>query len=64
MRYKALAKKQVLFHFLTEEVKPHGKQNQEHAGLLIGTAVAAIELLSERLEEMKSDTEDIDMDIR
>ena len=35
----------------------------QSAGLLIGAAVAAIELLSERLEEMKADTEDIDMDI-
>lgn len=35
----------------------------QNAGLLIGAAVAAIELLSERLEEMKADTEDIDMDI-
>ena len=34
-----------------------------NAGLLIGAAVAAIELLSERLEEMKADAEDIDMDI-
>ena len=53
----------MLFHSLTEEVKPHGKQNQEHAGLLIGAAIAAIELLSEKLEEMKVDTEEIDMDI-
>ena len=36
----------------------------QNAGLLIGAAVAAIELLSEKLEEMKADTEDIDMDIR
>ncbi|MBQ7010050.1 MAG: hypothetical protein IJN05_12685, partial [Ruminococcus sp.] len=35
----------------------------QNAGLLIGAAVAAIELLSERLEEMKADAEDIDMDI-
>ena len=35
----------------------------QNAGLLIGAAVAAIELLSERLEEMKADTEEIDMDI-
>ena len=35
----------------------------QNAGLLIGAAIAAIELLSERLEEMKADTEDIDMDI-
>ena len=35
----------------------------QNAGLLIGAAVAAIELLSERLEEMKADTENIDMDI-
>ncbi|MBQ7027525.1 MAG: relaxase/mobilization nuclease domain-containing protein [Ruminococcus sp.] len=35
----------------------------QSAGLLIGAAVAAIELLSERLEEMKADTEEIDMDI-
>ncbi len=35
----------------------------QNAGLLIGAAVAAIELLSEKLEEMKADTEDIDMDI-
>lgn len=35
----------------------------QNAGLLIGAAVAAIELLSERLEEMKVDAEDIDMDI-
>lgn len=36
----------------------------QNIGLLIGAAVAAIELLSEWLEEMKADTEDIDMDIR
>lgn len=35
----------------------------QNAGLLIGAAVAAIELLSEKLEEMKADTEDIDMDM-
>ena len=35
----------------------------QNAGLLIGAAVAAIELLSEKLEEMKADAEDIDMDI-
>ncbi len=35
----------------------------QNAGLLIGATVAAIELLSERLEEMKADAEDIDMDI-
>ena len=35
----------------------------QNAGLLIGAAVAAIELLSERLEEIKVDAEDIDMDI-
>ncbi len=35
----------------------------QNAGLLIGAAVAAIELLSERLEEMKAEIEDIDMDI-
>ena len=35
----------------------------QNAGLLIGAAVAAIELLSERLEEMKTDAEEIDMDI-
>ena len=35
----------------------------QNAGLLIGTAIAAIELLSEKLEEMKADAEDIDMDI-
>ena len=35
----------------------------QNAGLLIGAAVAAIELLSERLEEMKADAEEIDMDI-
>ena len=35
----------------------------QNAGLLIGAAVAAIELLSEKLEEMKADTEEIDMDI-
>ena len=35
----------------------------QNAGLLIGAAIAAIELLSERLEEMKADTENIDMDI-
>ncbi len=35
----------------------------QNAGLLIGAAVVAIELLSERLEEMKADAEDIDMDI-
>ena len=35
----------------------------QNAGFLIGAAVAAIELLSERLEEMKADTEDIDMDM-
>ncbi len=35
----------------------------QNVGLLIGAAVAAIELLSERLEEMKADAEDIDMDI-
>ncbi len=35
----------------------------QNAGLLIGAAVAAIELLSERLEEMKADAEDIDMNI-
>ena len=35
----------------------------QNAGLLIGAAIAAIELLSEKLEEMKADAEDIDMDI-
>lgn len=35
----------------------------QNARLLIGAAVVAIELLSERLEEMKADAEDIDMDI-
>ena len=35
----------------------------QNAGLLIGAAVAVIELLSEKLEEMKADTEEIDMDI-
>ncbi len=35
----------------------------QNAGILIGAAVAAIELLSEKLEEMKADAEDIDMDI-
>ncbi|MDD6059593.1 MAG: relaxase/mobilization nuclease domain-containing protein [Ruminococcus sp.] len=35
----------------------------QNAGLLIGAAVAVIELLSEKLEEMKADAEDIDMDI-
>ena len=35
----------------------------QNAGLLIGAAIAAIELLSEKLEEMKVDTEEIDMDI-
>ncbi len=35
----------------------------QNAGLLIGAAVAAIEILSEMLEEMKADAEDIDMDI-
>ena len=35
----------------------------QNAGLLIGAAVAAIEILSEKLEEMKADAEDIDMDI-
>ncbi len=35
----------------------------QNAGLLIGAAIAAIELLSERLEEMKADAEDVDMDI-
>lgn len=35
----------------------------QNAGLLIGAAVATIELLSERLEEMKADTEDIDIDM-
>lgn len=35
----------------------------QNAGILIGAAVAAIELLSERLEEMKADAEDIDMDM-
>ncbi len=35
----------------------------QNAGLLIGAAIAAIELLSERLEEIKVDAEDIDMDI-
>ena len=35
----------------------------QSAGLLIGAAVAAIELLSERLEEIKADTEEFDMDI-
>ena len=35
----------------------------QNAGLLIGAAVAAIELLSERLEEIKAEIEDIDMDI-
>lgn len=39
------------------------KQAAQNAGLLIGAAVAAIELLSERLEEMKADAEEIDMDI-
>ena len=39
------------------------QRTAQNAGLLIGAAVAAIELLSERLEEMKADTEDIDMDI-
>jgi hypothetical protein len=39
------------------------QQAAQNAGLLIGAAVAAIELLSERLEEMKADTEEIDMDI-
>ena len=39
------------------------QQVAQNAGLLIGAAVAAIELLSERLEEMKADTENIDMDI-
>ena len=35
----------------------------QNAGLLIGAAIVAIELLSEKLEEMKADAEDIDMDI-
>lgn len=35
----------------------------QNAGLLIGAAVAAIELLSERLEEMKADAEEINIDI-
>ncbi len=35
----------------------------QNAGLLIGAAVAAIEILSERLEEMKADAEEIDMNI-
>lgn len=35
----------------------------QNAGLLIGAAVAAIELLSERLDEMRADAEEIDMDI-
>jgi len=35
----------------------------QNTGLLIGAAVAAIELLSEKLEEMKADAEEIDMDI-
>ena len=35
----------------------------QNAGLLIGAAVAVIELLSEKLEEMKADAEEIDMDI-
>ena len=35
----------------------------QSAGLLIGAAVAAIELLSEKFEEMKADAEEIDMDI-
>ena len=35
----------------------------QNAGILIGAAIAAIELLSERLEEMKADAEEIDMDI-
>ena len=35
----------------------------QNAGLLIGAAIAAIELLSEKLEEMKADAEEIDMDI-
>ena len=35
----------------------------QNAGLLIGATVTAIELLSEKLEEMKTDAEDIDMDI-
>ncbi|MBR3918784.1 MAG: relaxase/mobilization nuclease domain-containing protein [Clostridia bacterium] len=35
----------------------------QNAGLLIGAAVAAIEILSERLEEIKADTEEFDMDI-
>ena len=35
----------------------------QNAGLLIGVAVAAIEILSEKLEEMKADAEEIDMDI-
>ena len=35
----------------------------QNAGLLIGAAIAAIELLSEKFEEMKADAEDIDMDI-
>ena len=39
------------------------QRTAQNAGLLIGAAVAAIELLSERLEEMKADTENIDMDI-
>ena len=39
------------------------QQAAQNAGLLIGAAVAAIELLSERLEEMKADAEEIDMDI-
>ena len=39
------------------------QRTAQNAGLLIGAAVAAIELLSEKLEEMKADAEDIDMDI-
>ena len=39
------------------------QRTAQNAGLLIGAAVAVIELLSERLEEMKADAEDIDMDI-
>ena len=35
----------------------------QNAGLLISASVAAIELLSEKLEEMKADAEEIDMDI-
>lgn len=35
----------------------------QNAGILIGAAVAAIEILSEKLEEMKAEIEDIDMDI-